>query len=107
MADKEPRYINPLTDFGFKRIFGTEKMKDVLVLFLNQLLPEKHQIEEIEFSQNEHQGMTDYDRKAIFDLSCTSAGGERFIVEMQKVKQKYFKDRSLYCTLTLGDTNLK
>jgi hypothetical protein len=39
-------YVNPLTDFGFKRLFGTEPNKMLLIDFLNVLLPERHRIEE-------------------------------------------------------------
>ncbi|MEL6864602.1 MAG: Rpn family recombination-promoting nuclease/putative transposase [Bacteroidota bacterium] len=90
------RYINPLTDFGFKKLFGTEPNKVLLIDFLNQVLPEKHQIDDLSYSRNEHLGSLDMDRKAIFDLYCIAKTGERFIVEIQKAKQNYFKDRSIY-----------
>ncbi|MEM1003054.1 MAG: Rpn family recombination-promoting nuclease/putative transposase, partial [Bacteroidota bacterium] len=64
--------------------------------FLNQVLPEKHQIDDLSYSRNEHLGSLDMDRKAIFDLYCIAKTGERFIVEIQKAKQNYFKDRSIY-----------
>lgn len=89
-------YLNPLTDFGFKKLFGEEPHKDLLISFLNTLLPEHHQIADLHYSKNEYQGITPTDRKAIFDLHCMSERGERFIVELQKVKQLYFKDRSVY-----------
>lgn len=89
-------YINPFTDFGFKRLFGEEPHKALLISFLNTLLPEKHQIHDLHYTKNEYQGLSSIDRKAIFDLSCVSSKGERFIVELQKAKQNYFKDRSLY-----------
>nr|CAA6827752.1 MAG: conserved hypothetical protein [uncultured Thiotrichaceae bacterium] len=89
-------YISPLTDFGFKKLFGEEPNKDLLISFLNTLLPEHHQIQDLQYSKNEYQGVSPLDRKAIFDLSCVSSSGERFIVELQKVKQIYFKDRSVY-----------
>lgn len=89
-------YLNPFTDFGFKKLFGEEPHKDLLISFLNTLLPAKHQIQDLQYSKNEQQGMTMLDRKAIFDLNCTSLTGERFIVELQKAKQNYFKDRSVY-----------
>ncbi len=90
------RYINPFTDFGFKKLFGTEPNKDLLIDFLNQILPEKHQITDLIYTSNEYQGRSENDRKAIFDLYCTSQQGDRFIVEIQKAKQNYFKDRSVY-----------
>jgi predicted transposase/invertase (TIGR01784 family) len=90
------KYINPLTDFGFKKLFGEEVNKDLLIDFLNQLLPEKHNIKNLTYQQNERLPSSEYDRKAIFDLYCESDSGEKFIVELQRAKQNYFKDRSVY-----------
>ena len=96
MTVKE-RYINPFTDFGFKKLFGTELNKDLLIDFLNEvILPEQKRISDLKYRNNEHIGQTELDRKAIFDLYCISSVGERFIVEMQKAKQNYFKDRSIF-----------
>jgi predicted transposase/invertase (TIGR01784 family) len=96
MSALKDRYVNPLTDFGFKKLFGTEPNKILLIDFLNQVLPARHQIKELTYLKNEHLGLEDLDRKAIFDLYCTGESGERFIVEIQKAKQNYFKDRSIY-----------
>ena len=90
------RYINPLTDFGFKWLFGTEPNKDLLLDFLNQLLPAHHQIKQLTYAQNEHLGGNELDRKAIFDIYCESENGDKFIVEIQKAKQNFFKDRTIY-----------
>ncbi|NBC09301.1 MAG: Rpn family recombination-promoting nuclease/putative transposase [Bacteroidetes bacterium] len=96
MSNLTGRYINPLTDFGFKKLFGTEPNKDLLIDFLNQILPERHQIKDLNYSRNEQLGQAELDRKAIFDLYCIGESGERFIVEVQKAKQNFFKDRSIY-----------
>ncbi len=90
------KYINPYTDFGFKKLFGEEANKDLLIDFLNQLLPAKHQIVDLLFSNLDNLPDTNAERKAIFDIHCKAASGESFIVEMQKAKVKYFKDRSLF-----------
>jgi predicted transposase/invertase (TIGR01784 family) len=90
------KYINPLTDFGFKKLFGTEPNKMLLIDFLNQILPDKHRIMDLNYSKNEQLGLSELDRKAIFDLYCVGESGERFIVELQKAKQNFFKDRSVY-----------
>ena len=95
MSQLKEKYINPLTDFGFKKLFGTESTKMLLIDFLNQILPDR-KIKDLSYSANEKQGKTEIDRKAIFDLYCIGDNGERFIVEMQKAKQNYFKDRSVY-----------
>jgi len=91
------KYINPFTDFGFKKLFGEEPNKDLLIDFVNQLLLEQNiSIKTLSYKKNEHLGKTDLDRKVVFDLYCENEKGEKFIVEMQKAKQKYFKDRTLY-----------
>jgi len=98
------KYINPLTDFGFKKIFGTETNKDLLIDFLNQLLPERHQIEDLVFDKNEHLANSEFDRIAIFDIFCQSKKGEQFIVEIQRKRQKNFKERSiLYSTYPIHE----
>ena len=96
MSALKDKYINPLTDFGFKKLFGSEPNKILLIDFLNQILPDKHQIKDLTYSRNEQLGLNELDRKAIFDLYCTGESGERFIVELQKAKQNFFKDRSIY-----------
>jgi predicted transposase/invertase (TIGR01784 family) len=96
MTLRGDRYINPLTDFGFKRIFGTEPNKNLLIDFLNVILPHQHQVKDLTYRSTENLGNTQLDRKAVFDLYCESEKGEKFIVEMQKAKHNYFKDRSIY-----------
>ena len=96
MSSLKDKYINPLTDFGFKKLFGTEPNKVLLIDFLNQILPDRHKIQDLSYANSEHIGSNDLDRKAIFDLYCIGTSGERFIVEIQKAKQNYFKDRSVY-----------
>jgi predicted transposase/invertase (TIGR01784 family) len=96
MALKD-KYINPFTDFGFKKLFGTEPNKDLLIDFLNEVvLPKERKIMDLTYSNNERTARSKSDRKAIFDLYCVGKNNERFIVEMQKAKQNYFKDRSVY-----------
>jgi len=96
MSFKE-KYINPFTDYGFKRLFGEEPNKDLLLDFLNELL-KRHEgeIKEISYLPAEKLPISQGDRKAVFDIYCTNKKGEKFIVELQKTKQKYFKDRILY-----------
>ena len=89
-------YVNPYTDFGFKKLFGQEASKDLLIDFLNELLPIEDKIVSLAFANNEQHGATQAERRAIFDIHCTDEKGACFIVEMQKAKLKFFKDRALY-----------
>ena len=95
MQHKE-RYINPFTDFGFKKLFGTEFNKELLIDFLNQVLGEREQVKNLTYLNTENLGNIASDRKAIFDLYCENDEGEKFIIEVQNVKQQYFKDRSIF-----------
>ncbi|NJM48725.1 MAG: Rpn family recombination-promoting nuclease/putative transposase [Alkalinema sp. RU_4_3] len=102
------KYINLLTDFGFKRVFGTEPNRHLLVDFLNTLLPSDRQVQDLTFKNNENVGNTAIDRRAIFDVYCQGVNGERFIVELQKAKQNFFKDRSVfYATFPIQEQALK
>lgn len=90
------KFINPYTDYGFKKLFGEEASKPLLIDFLNTLLPPHHQIADLTFKNTEQLGQTEQDRKAIYDIYCESLTGERFIVELQRAKQAYFKERTIY-----------
>lgn len=96
MRQTEERYISLLTDFGFKRIFGSKLNKSLLISFLNSLFDGEQVIRDVKFLNSEHVGDVFADRKAIFDVYCENEHGEKFIVEMQNAYQTFFKDRSLY-----------
>lgn len=90
------RYVNPYTDFGFKKLFGTEINKDLLISFINSLLHGKEVVKDLTYLNTEHLGTGEADRKAVFDVYCENENGEKILVEMQRGVQEYFKDRSLY-----------
>ena len=92
---KKVMYVDSLSDWGFKRLFGTEVNKEILLYFLRGLFPEK-EIADIFYLNTENQGETGQDRRSVFDVVCMTTEKERFIVEMQKKPQAYFRDRSLY-----------
>ena len=104
----QERYVNLLTDFGFKRVFGSEPNKQLLLDFVNTLLPRHHRIRSLSYKSTENLGSTPVDRKAIFDIYCQAENGERFIVEIQKAKQNFFKDRSIfYASFPIQEQALK
>jgi len=90
------KYINPYTDFGFKKLFGEEASKDLLLDFLNEVLKDEHVIADLSFKPTEQLGLINNDRKAIFDIYCKGENGESFIVELQKAKINFFKDRTVF-----------
>ncbi len=95
------RFIDPLTDYGFKRLFGSEPHKDILIDFLNQLFQGRKVIRDLTYNNAERNGDYVADRKVIFDLLCTGDNGEQFIVEMQRARQENFKDRAVFYTSRL------
>ena len=89
---EESRFINPFTDFGFKRIFG----QDLTIDFLNLLLDGERHIADLTIKNPEMQPEREDERLVVFDLYCESDDGTKFIVEMQAARQSFFLDRSLY-----------
>ena len=99
--ERRERYVNPYTDFGFKKLFGTEMNKDLLISFLNALFNNsEREIEDVQYLNGENLGDGYGDRRSVFDVYCMTKDGSRFIVEMQKAEQEYFKDRSVYYATT-------
>ena len=90
------KFINPFTDVGFKRIFGQEFSKPLLLDFLNSLLEGEKHIVNLTFLDKEQPALYDEDRSLIYDIYCETDEGEHIIVEMQNKSQPYFKSRSIY-----------
>ena len=104
------RYINPITDFGFKRLFGTESNKDLLIDFLNAIigLKKKERIRDVTFLPPEQLGTTKDDRKSVYDIYCKTEKGDHVIVEMQNEPVRFFKDRSVfYSAFPIRDQAIK
>jgi len=95
------RYIDPLVDFAFKKIFGSEPNKDLLIAFLNEVFRGRKYIVDLVYDKNEHPGDLKNEGAAIFDLLCTGKSGEKFLIEVQRGRQGNFKDRALFYTSRL------
>jgi predicted transposase/invertase (TIGR01784 family) len=95
------KYIDPLVDFAFKKIFGSEPNKDLLIAFLNEVFQGRKQIVDLVYNKNEHPGDSQDDGGAIFDLLCTGHSGDQFLIEVQRGRQGYFKERALFYTSRL------
>ena len=96
LTESHERYINFYTDFAFKKLFGTEMNKELLISFLNELLRGREEILDLTYLNVEHLGANAANRKAVFDVYCETQNGEKILVEMQKAEQQYFIDRSIY-----------
>ena len=91
------KYINLMVDWSFKRVFGTEVNKDILIEFLKVIFPQ-FAITDITYIPTEQLGIMEDDRKAIFDVLCKTEDGKTFLVEMQRRTQEHFFERALYYT---------
>ena len=87
------RYVSPLIDFGFKRIFEEE---DILREFLNDLLTPPSPISKVRYLNKAMTPEVESDRRAEYDLRCLTQDGTEFIVEMQNESQTFFTDRIIY-----------
>lgn len=91
------RYIDPMIDWSFKRLFGSEVNKDILIEFLKVIFPE-FDIEDITYLPSEQLGIMEKDRRAVFDVICRASDGKEFLVEVQRGAQEHFFERALFYT---------
>jgi len=91
-------FINPFTDWAFKRIFGQEINKEMLIDFLNDLLEGERNIDDIQYINTEMPPIEEQERGVRFDIQCRTPTGDIFIIEMQLAKQRTFVDRAIYYT---------
>lgn len=96
MSKKISKYINPLTDFGFKYIFGRDADKEFTISFLNALQIGPMPIVDVTFVDKENPGEAEEDRALIYDLHCVLEDKTKIIVEMQNRYQTHFDDRAIY-----------
>lgn len=96
MAKTDSVYINPLTDFGFKFLFGQEENKEFLLSFLNAVFQGQREIVDVQFVDKEKIGEHEDERALIYDVHCKTANGDKVIIEMQNRYQTHFRDRAIY-----------
>ena len=96
LSESQSRYVNFYTDFAFKKLFGTEANKDLLLSFLNSRFEGQEVFHDIQYLNSEHLGQSSSDRRAVFYVYCENEKGEKILIEMQNGDREYFKDRSLY-----------
>ncbi|MDZ7290807.1 MAG: Rpn family recombination-promoting nuclease/putative transposase [candidate division KSB1 bacterium] len=90
------RFIDPTTDFGFKKIFGEEANKNIIRGFITDVLELEAPILDIHFMDKEQLPDAQEERSGIYDVYCKDAEGNHFIVEMQKNRIPFIKDRMIY-----------
>ena len=98
MEGMRPVFADPKTDFVFKRIFGTEEHKPLLIALLNGLLEldEEHRVVEVELLSPEQRPPVQELKFSIVDVKCVDARGTRYVVEMQVLNVEGFEKRVVY-----------
>ena len=92
------RFLDPKNDFAFKQIFGTEKHKDILIHFLNDVLKFKgdHVIRDVQFLKTVQDPEIAAKKQSIVDVLCVDESGRQFVIEMQVARTTGFKERAFY-----------
>ncbi|MFT0819915.1 MULTISPECIES: Rpn family recombination-promoting nuclease/putative transposase [Wolbachia] len=90
------KFLDPRNDLCFKKIFGTEKNKNILIHFLNDILgfTEINAIQEVEFLSTIMDPEVASDKQSIVDVLCKDSIGNRFVIEMQLARDKGFEKRA-------------
>lgn len=88
-------YVDPLSDWGWKTLFGSERYKEHLISFINAVYPELRVID-ITYQNNEDIGDSAKSRSSRFDLICYTNNGETVMVEVQKAEQRFFFERGVW-----------
>jgi len=89
------RYVDLLSNSGFKAVFGDRANKDVVMSVMNMLLPEGRRVEDIEYAPTEHQGQMDENKEFRYDFMCRGTDGSFFIVEVQNSPEKFWFKRTV------------
>jgi predicted transposase/invertase (TIGR01784 family) len=92
------KFLDPKNDFCFKQVFGTEKNKDILIHFLNDILKFEgnEKITEVTFLKTIQDPEIAAYKQSIVDVLCKDQKGEQVIVEMQVGKHNGFEKRAQY-----------
>ena len=88
------KYIDPMVDYGFKRIFKESGKKNLIIRPLNAIF--NLEIVDINISESEQLGLTEQERKATYDMHCTTKDGSHFIIEVQLARKDFFMERAIF-----------
>lgn len=91
----EFKYADLLDDDVFKLVFGRESSKDVMIEFLNQVIPDR-MIVDLEFVDKEMHHLDRSRKDSVYDMFCKTDDGSRIVVEVQRRKQANFAERAIY-----------
>ena len=90
-------FINPKTDYAFKKIFASEQSKDILISFLNALVyGGEPTIDDLEIINPHLAGKVEGLKDTYLDVQARLNDGSLIIIEMQVLNVESFTTRVLY-----------
>ena len=95
VIDKKEK-LNPLVDFAFKKLFGVDENKDILIDLINAVVSEEDKIESIEIKNPYNERAFKQDKQSILDIKARGTNKRWYVIEMQIMDQTYFDARALY-----------
>ena len=103
------KFLDPKNDVCFRKIFGTEKNKDILIHFLNDMVTfrERHPITDVTFLKTVQDPETAAQKTSIVDVLCRDEHGHQYIVELQVAKEKGFAKRAQYYAAKAYSSQMK
>jgi predicted transposase/invertase (TIGR01784 family) len=88
--------LNPRIDIAFKKIFGVEENKDLLISLINSIVDPKDHVVEITLLNPYNPQNFKNDKLSILDIKAKGQDGKRFNIEMQITDEGDYSDRALY-----------
>jgi predicted transposase/invertase (TIGR01784 family) len=88
--------INPKVDFAFKKLFGSEENKDILMAFINSILSDEQPIKDIVLKNTYNIANYKNDKMSILDIKAVDENGTWYDIEMQLSEQKFYDKRAFY-----------
>jgi len=99
--------ITPRVDIAFKKIFGVEENKDLLILLINSIVSEEDQVSEVTLISPYNPKNFKNDKLSILDIKAKGVDGKRFNIEIQLCDEADYNKRALYYWAKLYTEQLK
>ena len=99
--------INPRVDLAFKKIFGTESNKDLLISLINSIVGEEDQVVDVTLLNPYNQKNFKKDKLSILDIKAEGSTGKKFNIEIQITDEADYDKRALYYWARLYTEQLK
>ena len=88
--------LNPLVDFAFKKLFGVEENKDILIDLINAVVSKADYVVDVEIKNPYNAQSFRTDKLSILDIKALSKNNKWYNIEMQIMNQDYYDAHALY-----------